>query len=387
MTVPLPEVGDGSRRRRRRERQRGGRRTVTRALAIAVLVALLGAVGWVAVDLAQGDGSRVPAATGDPGAPDGVEPPGLLVLRDDRGAVIGVTVFAPATTVIAHIPPGLIVEVPSLGLESLRMADAEGGEALLRQSLENLLGLVFAEVVALDPTGLASLIEPVAPLSVAVDAAVEERGADGRVEVAVPAGTVVVNGADALPLLAAMGQGTALDRLVRHQAFWSAYLEAAAAAGATPPLRAIAALAGAEARQRVIPVEAVGGDDDGEELYRVVEADLAGFVGRLDPDAPGARGPRIRVQVLNGVGAPGIAQRVQPLLVEAGGRLTLSGNADRFDHEVTQVVYYDDARLDDARAVQAALGVGEVVKSRTGLAVVDVTVVVGADFLAAHPGG
>ena len=68
MTVPLPEVGDGSRRRRRRERQRGGRRTVTRALAIVVLVALIGAVGWVAVDLARGDGSRAPTAT-QPTAP------------------------------------------------------------------------------------------------------------------------------------------------------------------------------------------------------------------------------------------------------------------------------------------------------------------------------
>ena len=45
-------------------------------------------------------------------------------------------------------------------------------------------------------------------------------------------------------------------------------------------------------------------------------------------------------------------------------------------------------RLSDqaAKGLQA-LGVGEVVKSLTGLDVVDVTVVVGRDFATAHPGG
>jgi hypothetical protein len=76
---------------------------------------------------------------------------------------------------------------------------------------------------------------------------------------------------------------------------------------------------------------------------------------------------------------------VQPLLVDIGAQVTLSGNADRFDYATTQVVYYDDDDLDAARAVAEAIGVGEVVKSLNELAVVDVTVVVGADFLAAHP--
>jgi hypothetical protein len=92
------------------------------------------------------------------------------------------------------------------------------------------------------------------------------------------------------------------------------------------------------------------------------------------------------VQVLNGVGTPGLAQLVSPLLVPAGAQVTLSDNADRFDYAVTQVVYYDDARQADAEAVRAALGVGELVKSLADLDVVDVTVVIGADFVQAHAG-
>ena len=51
------------------------------------------------------------------------------------------------------------------------------------------------------------------------------------------------------------------------------------------------------------------------------------------------------------------------------------------------IVYYDDEDLVNAKAIKKALGVGEVVKSLTGLDVVDVTVVVGRDFATAHPGG
>jgi hypothetical protein len=50
---------------------------------------------------------------------------------------------------------------------------------------------------------------------------------------------------------------------------------------------------------------------------------------------------------------------------------------------VSQVVHYRDEDLDDARSVQRALGVGEVVRSLVPLDVVDITVVVGADLAAA----
>jgi hypothetical protein len=127
----------------------------------------------------------------------------------------------------------------------------------------------------------------------------------------------------------------------------------------------------------------VSGVEGDQELYRVVDADLARLVQRLF----GVSTHRITVQVLNGVGAPGVAQLVQPLLVGASARMTLSGNADRFDYATTQIVYYDDTHRADAAAVRKALGVGELVKSLTGLDVVDVTVVVGTDFTSTHPGG
>lgn len=384
MTVPLPEKGDGSRRQRRTQTRRSGRRLALRALVAVGVLAALGGAGWYVLGLAEDEPDAPARAAPEQDRAEGGPGPALVALADDGGEVYGLTILVPATSTIVHVPPGTLVEVPSLGLASLAEAAAEGGDDLVQQSLENLLGARLDEVLRLDRAALGVLLGDVGPLSVEIDAAVEVRESSGRVSVVVPAGPLTIGPDNAVDVLTPVGDGTALDRLVRHQAFWAAYLDAV---GPTAPLDAIRAMAGSDVRQRVLPVEAVSGLDGGAELYRVIVEDLDELVRRVLPNAARPDGARIRVRILNGAGVPGVAQDVQPLLVDIGAQVTLSGNADRFDYATTQVVYYDDEDLDDARAVAAAIGVGEVVKSLNELGVVDVTVVVGADFLAAHPEG
>ncbi|MEA3020563.1 MAG: polyisoprenyl-teichoic acid--peptidoglycan teichoic acid transferase [Actinomycetota bacterium] len=388
-TVPLPESGDGTRRRRRLERRSTGRRSITMVVAVVVGMAVVAGIAWVIVGFARGGSGPADRARSRPASSTSAGPgPALVVLTNAAGDVYGITVLAPAAGTIIHVPPGTLVEVASVGLASLRDAKRDGGVALLQHSLENVLGVRFAAVVELKPGDLSALAHSVGSLAVSVGHAVEERAASGRVTVVVPAGrqTLAPDGVEAF--LEVVGTGTSLDRLVRHQAFWSAYLTAIRTSKPAPVLGpvgvAVAALAKTDVTHQVLPVEAVSGVSGDEQLYRLVERDLASLVAK---SFPGAATRAIRIQVLNGAGVPGIAQRVQPLLVDAGGRVTLSGNADRFDYPRTQIVYYADARLNDAKAIRSALGVGEIVKSLTGLNVVDVTVVVGADFLVAHPGG
>lgn len=386
MTVPLPESGDGTRRRRRAERRRSRRELLRRALGITAAVAVVGGLAWVIVGLVTGGGGGKGASSSTT-LPAGASAPALVVLTDAGGEVYGLTILVPSRSTIVHVPPGTMVEVPSLGLASLRDAGRDGGVTLLQHSLENVLGVTFGATVTLGPADLAAVVASVPKLEVSIDRAVEDRTPTGRVTVVVPAGTQTITPESVVPFLSVVGDGTSLQRLVRHQAFWTAYLAAigkgAPAAPLAPVAAAVRSLAGADVQHTVLPVEAVSGVNGDEELYQVVDKDLSVLVGRLFD----VRLTRIRVQVLNGVGQPGIAQQVQPLLVAAGGRVTLSGNADRFDYATTQIVYYDDGHLDDAKAIQKALGVGELVKSLTGLDVVDVTVVVGADFVTAHPGG
>jgi hypothetical protein len=94
----------------------------------------------------------------------------------------------------------------------------------------------------------------------------------------------------------------------------------------------------------------------------------------------GFRGLRPKVELLNGVGTPGLVQQVADLVVPAGGDVRLSGNAARFGERTTRVVYYRDRDRDAAQHLATALGVGLVVRGATSLTVVDITIVIGADF-------
>ena len=406
--IPLPDAGDGSRRNRAKKRRPpraprparsgGDRQSAGQLVAVGVaLVLALAAIGYVALGLVTGDDDSQ-SGSGTEAEPTGggaASSSSLVVVTGDDGVVVGITVLAVSSSgsggSIVHVPPGAMVEVPSFGLASLADAAADGGGDLLRTSIENLLGVTFDAAVALDPAAVARLV-PGDGLDVSIDEAVEEQTGTGRIGVVFPAGPQTLAPADVPRFLAALGDGTQLERLVRHQAFWAAYLESldsspAAVLGADVG-RAVTALADGSVRHQVLPVEAVGGTTGADELYRVPGDELVALVRRLFPDAipSTTSGERIRVQVLNGVGTPGLAQLVSPLLVPAGAQVTLSDNADRFDYAVTQVVYYDDARQADAEAVRAALGVGELVKSLADLDVVDVTVVIGADFVQAHAG-
>jgi polyisoprenyl-teichoic acid--peptidoglycan teichoic acid transferase len=145
-------------------------------------------------------------------------------------------------------------------------------------------------------------------------------------------------------------------------------------------------LADARARERVttltLPVSPLGtGRDD---LYRVDAARASQLIDeRLAASRPTeTAGAGRSLQVLNGNGIPGIGQQVAERLQPGGYRILLTGNADRFTHEVTRIVVYDDSaeQLAVARDIQERLGTGEIERSGTPQSVVDVTIVVGRDF-------
>ena len=94
-------------------------------------------------------------------------------------------------------------------------------------------------------------------------------------------------------------------------------------------------------------------------------------------------GTAARVQVLNGNGVPGIGQEVAQRLVGEGFRVILSGNSRNLNTRQTRIVSYDEsvAGLRTAERAQRLLGVGEVQISSQGQGIVDLTIVVGRDFL------
>jgi hypothetical protein len=121
-------------------------------------------------------------------------------------------------------------------------------------------------------------------------------------------------------------------------------------------------------------------------MYLPVDEQVTSLVARLVPFPIGAPpGARPRVRLLDGTGTLDHGLGAVAGVVAAGGQVDQIGNADAFGATTTRLEYHDDARLPEVERLQAALGVGEVVKVPSAQTAIDVTIVLGADFAAQPP--
>lgn len=396
-TVFVPAFRTGRRadlRARRREaRQRRGRRVVVVA-ALAIVVAASGRWLFDTATGARPERDPTPATSAPASAAVQRPRPVLLVLGDAGAAAQMLTLLVVDAEGrgghVLMIPAGSMLEVPSFGLEAAGHATELGGAALAARAVENLLGVVVDDIAAVSTTQLGHAVTAAGPLAVDVPATVETIDPQGRVDVLFAPGPLDLDAATVGPFLTELGDGSELDAFIRQQAFWEALVSTIAdgrrlgstEGGLGQVDAALHALARGAVAFHTLPVESLGpGLANGGELYKVDRGAVAALVDEILPRALTlADADRIRVQLLNGTGAPGLAQQVTPVLVPAGVEVVIADNADRFDYATTEIVYYDRAELALAQRVREALGVGEVVFSRRPLEVVDITVVVGSDF-------
>ncbi|HEU0078331.1 MAG TPA: LytR C-terminal domain-containing protein [Longimicrobiaceae bacterium] len=104
------------------------------------------------------------------------------------------------------------------------------------------------------------------------------------------------------------------------------------------------------------------------------------------PDVPAAKaapGERVRVEVLNAAGIPGLARVVTRTLRERGFDVVYFGNARGFSPESTLVIDRV-GREENAREVAAALEVERVRSRPDSTLLLEVTVVVGRDWKGAR---
>ena len=346
------------------------------------------AAGLVEATWRSHTGGRVSGAAAPATRAVGPVPPtALLVQQDASGAAASITLLVAGPGGrgghVLMIPPGTMTELPSFGLDGLGRSLALGGPPLLQNALENLVGVKLDPLTVLRDPQLAALVRPAGPLTVDLPARVESVDAAGRVSVLWDEGQATLAPDDVPRFLAVQGQGNDLARLVRHQVFWTSWLarlrQAPAAVPAAPDglKRVVTALVAGTVSFDTLPVEAIDAGNAGSDVYRVRQSDLDSV---LKSALPGAPVGRVRVQILNGSGALGVAEQVASRLVPTGARVVLTGNADSFAYRQTQVVFYERSKQAAALAVQKALGAGRLVFSRRPLDVVDVTLVIGKDF-------
>lgn len=431
--APRPEVEDGHHRDerrddeptpRRRRRSRGRRQRLRRArrrrrllqtAGVVLLLAALAGLGiWGATELRfdalsdGGEGDDDPAVAADPTSTlvfvtfdEQRTPPAaslIFVLEADADPADGTALYVPTTTV---------ADIPGHGLDQLGRAYAFGGAPLLLSTLDNLLGVHFDGVVTMTESGWAAVFERVGGLTVDVPSRLVATDEDGTSRVRFEPGQQHLDGPRLAEYLTFGDPADGdLDRLARaSRVLESLFTEMAAEpdlldqlfAGGAPmfdtpvdaqELRAV--IAGAvrateedALESLILPVTPVGSGEDGSlriERERADELIAQRFADSI-PEVSGEGGRRL--QILNGNGEPGIGQEVAERLVPAGFEVRLTDNANTFDHRTTKIIVYDDApaQLDIARQVRELLGVGQVEISRTPQSVVDITIVVGSDFL------
>lgn len=306
--------------------------------------------------------------------------------------------------VYIYVPRSTYAEIPGHGLETIDKSLALGKEPLLISSVSNMLGVAFDHHLRISDQALRALVDKVGGLKLDVPQKLTvEKG--GRVEVVFAEGEQHLDGqrvADYLEFIDPAGDE--ISRSVRHSEVWTKLLSQLQQKGAG---QAIAAsmdsfVTDADAKQvsslfslmakappgsmlfETLPVKATG-VGGGTQLYALdrekAEEMIDSFLAGSKPSGASKLGRRL--EILNGNGRPGIGQEVSDQLIPKGFRVILNQNANSFDYPITQIVVYSDSKdaLATAREIAGILGVGEVVVSRQKQTIVDVTIVVGKDYL------
>ncbi len=409
--------GAGERARRRREERRARTRRLARRWLQAVLV--LGAL-FVLVPLAwqqlgpmlTGDSAPTAAPADDtdetPVDPTVDTEPTLLVATfDDNGEkVTRVQLFHVDTETergaVVMVPTTMVADVPGYGLLPLGDAGAFGGLPLLELTIENQLGIAVDGAVRLTQQDWAAVLARTGGFEVDVARPIVEPGSTVRRFESGPQFldgprlaellTIAVDGEDELTSFARVRQvlegflATAEDEGGLDELFadGAPMLTTNELDVAEQVLRALAGDAVAErVVLRTLPVTVLGSGDglfyrlDDERAQQFVE-DVLGGTEQVAAD----EGDGLRLEILNGNGRAGIGADVASLLVPLGHTVAITRNAEDFDNPTTRVLLYgdDDELLTAAQEIVDALGVGRIEISDVSSSVVDITVLVGADF-------
>ena len=399
---PDDDSRPGSRRAIRREREaerRNRRRRVLTSVGfgtvLTVLIAaipVLALVGRHLIENSQ-DG-KVLNSVSDPKAP-GYEalvdptPTALVVQTDPQGKVNGATILALGSGdagggSVILVPLDTRLREPGSGVDRLRTAYEFGGVQILRDQIGSLLGIGFGEVIELGDARWAELTRPVG--SITFDNPDSVTAADGT-EFA--SGTLTLRPDQVGPFLAATDDNESdLNRLVRQQFFWKAWLAALAKGGDGPGLVPGEAASGMSRYVRTlaratsdVSILAVNDNPDRNGPPFVLDDNQARLqVAVAVPFPVGAfPGQRTRVRLLNGVRPGPVSSQVTDAVVLGGGEITALGNAAKFDQSETRIEYYTKGMRDRARILQASLGFGKLVYRPQPDQSVDVTVVIGSD--------
>ncbi|MCU1370297.1 MAG: transcriptional regulator, partial [Ilumatobacteraceae bacterium] len=376
-------------------------RRITFALVLIGLVAAIPVLGYkgyqLVSDSTQGEFAGTTKSPTDPGYEAQVEPTptAVAIQYDDQHEPVGLTFLSLAGGEgggsVIFVPLDTEVSEPSFGVDRLRTAYEVVADRpivareRLASQVGRLLNVGVNEIIDLDNAGWEQLVASVAPL--AIDNPDQIDLGFGQV---IPSGKTTLNANQVGLYLAATVEGESdLNRLARHEAVWTAWLEQLAESGkaeavpgeSTAGISKFAqALAGGDVTFDTLPVNSVPGLIP---LFRIDEPAVDQLItDTVASPTAAVPGSRFTVRLLNGVSPDGIPSDIVRQVVGRGGAVTILGNGPEFGTDETSIVYANPADRDLAKLVAASLGAtGKVRLDREAPDTVDLTIVLGKDVL------
>jgi hypothetical protein len=402
----VPGVAPRVTRRQARQLRRRRRRRRLGAAGVAIVVV---AVAVVAAVVAFG----VHHVVTNPSTPKRHQTTVLLQLQQAGGH------DAAASVLLAHdsgategvellVPSRLIANVCGFGSEPFgTVLGQPNGVTVSRQTLSSILdGVSVDGSWVLDPQQLAQLVDKVGGVDVAVDVNVVQHTSHGDV-LAIPKGDRQLSGVQAVQFAtysASAGEDASaqldrtrrvLEALVRKLPASTAEVTAdirSLGSSAQPTIgaaRLAAVLVGLKADQAKsgglypsdFPVTPI--DSGGAPAYGVDDQKVTQLVDqRLAASKPASSGSQVSVELLNGIGTPGLVATACPKLAAHGLVFAGSGNADTFTNPHSQVQVGSDSQAALGQQVAKALGLptSDVRVQQFGQSVADAVVILGKDY-------
>lgn len=361
---------------------------------LLVVVPLLVFAG-LRVILDSSDGQLVKRVT-DPTAP-GYEavvektPTAVAAVVAPDGSLDSAVVFALTSDTsggVLLVPASLGVST-DFGLFPLSEVWKVGAVDSVAAGVGQALNLNFTEKITITQADWATLVGPFAPVSFTSPDAVR----DPKDTVVFPKGNVSLKADQVASFLTSKGpKDNDVNRLIRDEQFWKAWLAKVKAGSSAFPLpttsgigRFVVSVARGQLSVASLPViPAPGGSPlpGGGPMYLVQEAAALDAVAAIVPFPDGAPGQRPRIRVLDGTGKLSNGLNAAISLNAAGGQVDVVGNAKSFGQSTTQIIYFEGTTAATAEKMRKALTVGEVVESKQSNASADISVILGEDFLA-----
>ncbi len=417
MTDPGHRRADGPRMKRRRQQRRARLRRQVFGMGLATLLVVVAVLaGSRIVERMRHRGGR--PGTGTPAAEAPRQETWMVIgtVEADRSGDAGWLSLASWNVrqdrgFLMYIPRSTLTEIPGHGQDTLARSLGLGREPLLVTTASNLLGVSFDHYLRVSDQGIRALFDKAGGVTLDIQQRLTANEADGRARVVFAEGRQHLDGARVAEYLGFIDpNGDEISRAVRHASVWSAFWEQYRTGGGGKKLGELfassrdlfstdassaqlerffghfASVPAADIQLETMPVTSTG-IQSGAQIYapdsQGVEAMVDRYLAESRPRGAGRVGRR--VEILNGNGSPGIGQQVSDLLIPKGFRVVLNQNARSFDYDTTQIVVYTGSAqaLATGEEVKRVLGVGELVVSRQQQGIVDLTIVVGKDFLEA----